>query len=53
MSSRQLVDNDTEIFELEDLQGITGLKAIRVSVLYKPEGEGEDLYTYQDLLDQL
>lgn len=53
MSSRQLVDNDTEIFELEDLQGITGLKAIRVSVLYKPEGQGEDLYTYQDLLDQL
>jgi hypothetical protein len=48
------LDNDEEILELEDLQGVTGLKAIRVSVLYsKKVDDKKEYYTYDDLIDQI
>lgn len=45
--------NNIEIVELEGLQGVTGLKAIRAEILYKKGKESEKTYTYQDLMDEL
>ncbi|MBZ0326137.1 MAG: GAF domain-containing protein [Altibacter sp.] len=53
-AKKQLVD-DIEIVKVEDLQGVTGLKAIRVSVLYSKEqaGNEKEYYTYEDLMKEL
>mgnify|MGYP001548941468 CR=1 FL=1 len=52
-SKSKLVD-DVEILEVEDLQGVTGLKAIRVSVLYsKKKNTAEKYYTYEDLMNEI
>lgn len=51
---KNLLDADVEILELEDLQGVTGLKAIRVSVLYALKTDDKkEYYTYDDLMDQI
>ncbi|MNX69782.1 hypothetical protein D3C86_1010140 [compost metagenome] len=42
-----------ETFEVEDLQGVTGLKALRVEILYTQPEKSEKSYTYQDLLKEL
>jgi hypothetical protein len=45
------LDSEVEVLELEDLQGVTGLKAIRVPVLYSTEKENKkEYYTYEDLI---
>jgi hypothetical protein len=53
-AKKQLVD-DVEIVKVEDLQGVTGLKAIRVSVLYSKENHRniKEYYTYEDLMEEL
>ena len=54
LQHKQLLDSDVEIFELEDLQGVTGLMAIRVSVLYNKESDSNsEYYTYDDLMSQI
>ncbi len=45
--------NNIEIVELEGLQGVTGLKAIRAEILYKKDAKSEKTYTYEDLMEQL
>jgi hypothetical protein len=46
--------DDVEILEIEDLQGVTGLKAIRVSVLYSKKKDTEaTYYTYEDLMNEI
>lgn len=42
-----------EIVELEGLQGVTGLKAIRADILYKKGEESQETYTYEDLMEEL
>ncbi len=42
-----------EIVELEGLQGVTGLKAIRADILYKKGEESQKTYTYADLMEEL
>ena len=42
-----------EIVELEGLQGVAGLKAIRAEILYKKDKESERTYTYNDLMEEL
>ena len=42
-----------ETFEVEDLQGVTGLKALRVEILYNNFEDSEESYTFQDLLKEL
>jgi len=43
-----------EIVELEGLQGVSGLKAIRADILYKTADEtSEKTYTYEDLIEEL
>jgi len=53
-SKKQLVD-EVEILDIEDLQGVTGLKAIRVPVLYsKNKNEtNKKYYTYEDLMKEI
>jgi hypothetical protein len=50
LQSKHYLDDDIEIVELEDLQAVTGLKAIRVSVLYHKDNNHKDFYTYNDLM---
>ncbi len=50
LQAKQYLDTDIEIVELEDLQAVTGLKAIRAKILYN-KGKGEkEFYTYNDLM---
>jgi hypothetical protein len=49
--------NNIEVVDLEGLQGVSGLKAIRAEILYrKEESSGEttkELFTYDDLMKEL
>ena len=47
-AKKRLADN-LQILELEDLQGVTGLKAIRVDILYSNKKE-DIYYTYNDMI---
>ena len=51
---QKLLGDEIEILELEDLQGVTGLKALRVNVLYsKNNDKQKEYYTYEDLISQI
>ena len=49
------LDSDVELLEVEDLQGVTGLKALRVSVLYSglSKSDKKEYFTYEDLLSHI
>lgn len=49
LQAKNYLDTDVEIVELQELQAVTGLKAIRVSILYHKTPEDKALYTYEDL----
>ncbi|WP_299520254.1 GAF domain-containing protein [Winogradskyella sp.] len=53
LQSKKYLDDDVEIVELEDLQAVTGLKAIRVSVLYHKDKDDKAFYTYDDLMKEI
>lgn len=54
LQKKNYLGEQVEIVELEDLQAVTGLKAIRVNVLYKQEGKQEkEFYTYEDLITEI
>ncbi|MFT5892340.1 MAG: hypothetical protein ACI9Y7_002450 [Dokdonia sp.] len=56
LQAKQYLGDTVEIVELQDLQAVTGLKAIRVEVLYKiPTGKDENkqYYTYDDLIEEI
>lgn len=54
LQSQQLLSDDLEILELEELQGVTGLKAMRVSILYsKNNQQRKEYYTYEDLMSEI
>jgi len=53
LQSKNYLDNDIEIVELQDLQAVTGLKAIRVSVLYHATKNDKAFYTYTDLMKEI
>ena len=53
LQSKSILDEDVEILELQDLQGVTGLKAIRVSVLYHKKDDDKAFYTYNDLMKEI
>ena len=54
LQSKKQLDNNVEILELQDLQGVSGLKALRVSVLYTKGSEtSKEYYTYEDLMDTI
>lgn len=51
LQSKKYLGTNVEMLELEDVQGVIGLKAIRVEVLYHLETENheEQIFTYEDL----
>lgn len=51
LQHKGLLGNVVETFDVEDLQGVTGLKALRVSINYGAVTDGT--YTYEDLLKEL
>ena len=53
LQSKHYLDTDVEIVELQDLQAVTGLKAIRVSVLYHKDENDKAFYTYNDLMKEI
>lgn len=53
LQSKNYLDKDVEIVELQDLQAVTGLRAIRVSVLYHRDENDQAFYTYDDLMHEL
>lgn len=54
LQAKKYLGEQVEILELQDLQAVTGLKAIRVEVLYKKkEGEQKNYYTYDDLMEAI
>lgn len=51
---QKMIDTEIEMLELEDLQGVTGLKALRVKVLYsKNNDKVKEYYTYEDLISHI
>jgi len=53
LQSKKHLGDEVEILELEDLQGVTGLKAIRVNVLYNRGEKDKAYYTYEDLMKEI
>ena len=55
LQSKKYLGSNVELLDLEDVQGVIGLKAIRVEVLYHfaDENSHEQVITYEDLIDQL
>ncbi|BAO76010.1 GAF domain-containing protein [Winogradskyella sp. PG-2] len=53
LQSKKYLDDDVEVVELQDLQAVTGLKAIRASVLYHKEKDDKAFYTYDDLMKEI
>lgn len=53
LQSKHYLDSDVEIVELQDLQAVTGLKALRVSVLYHKNEDDKEFYTYDDLMKEI
>lgn len=51
LQSKKYLGDNIEMLELEDVQGVIGLKAIRVEILYHLElqNETEEVFTYDDL----
>jgi len=53
LKSKGYFTNNIEIVDLEGLQGVSGLKAIRAEILYKKNSEDEQTFTYEDLMEEL
>ena len=53
LKSKGYFTGKVEIVELEGLQGVAGLKAIRAEILYKKDKASERTYTYEDLMEEL
>jgi len=53
LQSKKYLGKEVEILELEDLQAVTGLKAIRVNILYHKNKDDKDFYTYDDLMKEI
>ncbi|MFV8464999.1 GAF domain-containing protein [Flavobacterium sp. LB1P62] len=50
---KNILEPAIEEFEVEELQGVSGLRAIRVKVFNKNKAPDSKNYSYQDLLDEL
>jgi hypothetical protein len=53
LKSKGYFTNNIEIVDLDGLQGVSGLKAIRAEILYAKEREPEKTFTYDDLMAEL
>ncbi|NDI98398.1 GAF domain-containing protein [Flavobacterium sp. LaA7.5] len=53
LQHQNLIGSVIEQFEVEDLQGVTGLKALRVPIIYNINETPDTTYSYDDLLKEL
>ncbi len=53
LQHKKILEPAIEQFEVEDLQGVSGLRAIRVKVINNTSNASIKKITYQDLLDEL
>ncbi|WP_299261603.1 GAF domain-containing protein [uncultured Aquimarina sp.] len=53
LQSKNYLEDEIEVVELDDLQGVTGLKALRVKILYNKNKEDKEYYTYDDLMKEI
>ncbi|WP_166922099.1 GAF domain-containing protein [Flavobacterium poyangense] len=53
LQHKKILEPSIEQFEVDDLQGVSGLKAIRVKVINNTVNTNAKKITYQDLLDEL
>ncbi|WP_121667958.1 GAF domain-containing protein [Mesonia aquimarina] len=54
LQSKNYIGENVELLELEDVQGVVGLKAIRVEVLYhKEDTDDKETFTYEALMEEL
>ncbi|EAQ37650.2 hypothetical protein MED134_14517 [Dokdonia sp. MED134] len=55
LQTKNYLGSEIEILQLEDLQAVTGLKALRVNVLYaQKKGKAKkSFYTYEDLMEEI
>lgn len=53
LQHKKVLEPAIEQFEVEDLQGVSGLRAIRVKVINNTVSSSVKKITYQDLLDEL
>jgi hypothetical protein len=54
LQTKKYLGDEVELLELEDVQGVIGLKAIRVNILYTPDEKTPDkTITYEGLVDYL
>lgn len=53
LQSKNVLENNLEDLELEDLQGVSGLRALRVGILYQSSSQAEKFYSYNDLMETI
>ncbi len=54
LQAKSYFGDKVELLELEDVQGVVGLKAIRVNILYTPDSDHpEKVINYDDLMEEL
>ncbi|WBL26930.1 GAF domain-containing protein [Zunongwangia sp. HGR-M22] len=54
LQAKDYLGDELELLELEDVQGVIGLKAIRVNVLYTSDKKDhQDSITYENLMEEL
>ncbi len=54
LQTKKYLGDEVEILELEDVQGVIGLKALRVNILYTPDEKAPDkTINYEGLVDYL
>ncbi|MDX1761466.1 MAG: GAF domain-containing protein [Christiangramia sp.] len=54
LQAKNYFGDEVELVDLEDVQGVVGLKAIRVNILYSPDSEHpEKTISYDDLMEEL
>ncbi|MDV6168761.1 GAF domain-containing protein [Flavobacterium sp. DG1-102-2] len=52
LQHNNMLDGVVENFEVEDLQGVTGLKALRVDILYNNSQRPNEALSYDDLIKE-
>ncbi len=55
LQAKKYLGEEVELLELEDVQGVVGLRAIRVNILYSKHSDDdkEETITYEDLMEEL
>ncbi|MBL4676210.1 MAG: GAF domain-containing protein [Mucilaginibacter sp.] len=52
LQSNKLLEDEVEMLEVEDLQGVSGLKALRVRIRYNTSLPVANFYTYKEMQEQ-